>query len=156
MDTLDLSLVPLEWDIERLRRIREKVDEDPSWLAGADCPIDGEVAEFLRELFTPRPTVRAATVPRRMGFDELEDELGRLWADVEEYGEKLDAADQAQKMQYFNTKFKLVEKIMDLQAQIRGYREVEQFQRRIVAILETVCDSAQRTEIMRILQQENG
>lgn len=147
----DLTLVPQELDVERLRKLRERLDEDPGWLARDDCPIDGETAQFLKELFAPR-----SRVARKMGFDELEDELARLWADVEEYGEKLDAADQAQKMQYFNTKFKLVEKIMDLQAQVRGYREVEHFQRTVVAILETVCDSAQRTEIMRILRKENA
>jgi hypothetical protein len=138
----DASLVPF-------RAIDAQLKQYPDLLDRSDCPYPPHVKTLLRRL-VGEPG--AAPVPEQpLDDDDLVTETSTLYRSIKTAGETMKSSDPKDQMAIFKTSADLLSKLVTLREKAQSVRQMSQFQRAVIEVLEQVITPAQRSEFIEKL-----
>jgi hypothetical protein len=135
-----------EKEVWALKVMKQSLEEDPDYFNHPDCPYGDD----LKAVFD---VVRVTQTSSVGNVDELEAEVTVLFEELKEFGGDLEKTDVSERMAWFRTRTSLLEKILDIKKEAAGVKQVQEFQNRVLGILEDVMTPDQRTEIMQRLKE---
>lgn len=144
--------------VKNIEVVRQLAQEHPSYFL--ESPYSAETEEVIRRLLK----IKAPT--ESIGGEEPEEaESGDRWEFL--YREtqalfrdlknaKVSSGETAEQMSYFRTATSLMEKMISLQERALGLKEISEFQRAVLDVMESVLDPSQRTEVMEKIKSSIG
>lgn len=129
---------------------------------GPQCPYDDDVKAFLKEYFSGR-TVREAAVEAASFLEKGDDrhlalagECVRVYQELEAFEAGLDVEDTTEKMAVLKTKVSLLEKLTTLQERNIGMKQLAEYQKTVLELIETILEPHQRTALIDRLKVLTG
>ena len=152
----DLFYPPIDAPtVKNLGLIRVLAKEHPSYFL--ESPYPSEVEKFIKEMNNEKQTSEVIDTLDLIGpkkYENLANEAGRLYNELLLI--KFDADTPNEKLGYFKTANALMTNLVSLQERSIGMKEVSDFHRVVMEIMETTLTPTQRTEVMEKLQQALG
>lgn len=150
-----------------LRGVVSQNEMHHRYLDREECPYSDSVKDFLHQFLSGRTgtAVNTALPDAIAAIEEdyssdkglfLEKQVLSLFRDLEEYNSNLRTKDSKEKMDYFKMKNVLIVKLIEAQERVLNLREMSEFQVIILQFLDEVCDTDQRSELMKRLEHLNS
>lgn len=148
-----------ELDLQTLRHIntvRKLYELHPTYFL--ESPYPGEVQKFFDSLKgNPMPESKGFQEAAQMlnmesdnKWDNLAKEAVLIYNDLK--GVKVSTESPNEKIQYFKTISNLLEKLVSLQERAMGLKNVHEFHKAVMEVMEEVLTPTQRTDVMQKLQ----
>lgn len=138
----DASLVPF-------RALDVQLKTFPDLFDRPECPYPPHIRQFLSRLVAQQAPAAAPTGP--MSEEDLETEIVTLYRDLQTASAQLTGVDPKDKAAFLKTIGDLLTKMVTLREKVINMRQMSDFQRRVVQVLEGVLEPHQRTEFIKIL-----
>lgn len=137
--------------------IKENLDRDPSYLNRPECPYSSEVKSILRKLFE----VKSVGVSSSTFFKEGENqdeaimrEIDRIYTDALNLDAQLASTEDAsEKIQLLKARSQILQKLVDLRAQMMNIRSMTEFQNTVIQFMEEVLNPDQITDFMQRIRK---
>lgn len=146
----DLFL-PLKVAVQNAKR-------DPAYLEHPDCPYPPKIKAFINDLITPTaqegaPATSGSTFldPGVDSTEVLLKELDRLYTDLMSFRSTLNGMEPNEKATFFKTSMSLLEKIANLKERGLNMKEMADFQRSVITVLEEHFDDKNRESVIQAL-----
>lgn len=156
----DLFYPPLDLaTVRNLEIVKQLASEHASYFLTS--PYSGEVEEVVKRLLKMKEQVQVAE--NHEGEEEevtgdrwefLYRETQSLFKDLK--NAKVSSGETAEQMSYFRTATSLMEKMISLQERALGLKEISEFQKAVLDVMESVLEPSQRTEVMEKLKSSVG
>lgn len=145
------SLIPL-------RIIQAQLAENAEYLASPECPYDDEIKAFLGVFGGPV----AGRMADKSGFlgqngdkwAALEVETANLFDELKNFGKTIKENDVADRMAYFRAATSLLEKIVGINERAMGLKQISEFQREVMEVIDGVLTPNQRDGVMERLRSK--
>jgi hypothetical protein len=138
----DVTLVPI-------RTIDLLLKEHPDALSRPDCPYPAHIRTFLARILD-RKLEKVAVVEVEMDLEQLGIEISALYQDIRETL-KVEIADPKDKVAVIKTGTEQLNRLIGLREKVMNLREMSEFQRAVMEVLEQVVTPAQRSEFVERL-----
>lgn len=135
----DASLVPF-------RAIEAQLKQFPDILDREDCPYPPSVKTFLRKICGGPEVVGGP-----MSDDDLVAETSRLYREIQVSSRSIKGGDAKDTASIFKTMTDLLGKLVDMRGKAINVRQMSQFQKAVLTLLESVLTPAQRSEFVEIM-----
>lgn len=145
-----------ESTVKKLDVVRQLAQQHPGYFL--ESPYSGETEKLITDWFLSkrRPVTETGTsaatelTDDRDPWDMLYSESKELFLNLKQVKFSTDG-DTSEKMSYFRTATSLLEKLVSLQERAMGLREIGEFQRAVMDVMESTLTSSQRTKVMEQL-----
>lgn len=151
-------------DVTALKNIelaRRLATEHPSYFL--ESPYSGEVERLLKALINQKVLVADASALAEgeaefegTRWEYLYSETSLLFRGLKTANAGSGSGDTGEQMAYFRTATALMEKLIGLQERALGLKEIHEFQKSVLDIMEGVLNDTQRTEVMEKLKLTIG
>jgi|SRR5687768_579397 len=144
-----------EATIKNLEIVRRLALQHPSYFL--EGPYSADTERRITEWFLTTKRAIAETKTETGAEDDKRDPWDMLYSESKTLfqqlkGVKFTPEETSEQMSYFRTATSLLEKLVSLQERSLGLKEIGDFQRTIMTIMETVLTPTQRTEVMERLK----
>ena len=138
--------------IKNLRVVKQLMVVHPGYFLDPLCPYSKDVEETLTEWFIEKKSSLSQPVVVKADdeaspWDMLYKESKTLFENLKQV-EFSQQGETSEKMAYFRTATSLLEKLVSLQERALGLKEVGDFHRTVMDIMENVLTPTQRTDVM--------
>jgi hypothetical protein len=132
----DATLIPF-------RAIEALLKQTPDLLQRDDCPYSASVREFL-------VTRLGKGEFKKIDYsdDDLETEIADLYTELKRAGLSVTMSDPKDKIAMLKTASELLTKLVSLKERIQNVRQMGQFQRTVVELMERILTPAQRSNFV--------
>lgn len=140
--------------LRSLRTVRLMLIENPSYFL--ESPYGGEVENFFKEFFPsatkeiilpPTDASHLTKAPDR--YDVLIEKTAGYIIDLEQVKNK--TTDSGEAIQFYKAITGLMEKLIGLQERLLGMKQVSDFHRAVIDVMNDVLSADQRTQVMEKL-----
>lgn len=144
-------------NIELARRL---ATEHPSYFLNS--PYSGEVEKLLKSLINHKPIADVTNMVdgeaefEGTRWEYLYSETSLLFRGLKTANAGSSVNDTGEQMAYFRTATSLMEKLISLQERALGLKEIHEFQKSVLDIMDGVLNDTQRTEVMEKLKLTIG
>jgi len=152
------SFPPLNSDkLLPLKVVCQGLKDDPAYLDRPDCPYSPEVRDWLKANLSTRPAVAVPESESDVdlndpeSWDDISKKALKLYSDLE----KLAAPgnDVGENIAIIKTKAALLERLITVGDKALGHKEVAEFKRIVLGIMDDVMSPDQRTSVMEKLER---
>lgn len=137
----DAQLVPF-------RALEAQLGPFPDLLDRQDCPYPPHIRTLVRRLIGEHV---GPIVDEAMDDDDLVQETINLYREIQRSSTTFNTSDPKDKMAVFKTSADLLTKLVALREKAVNIRQMSQFQKSVVELLESVLEPAQRSEFVEKL-----
>ena len=141
----DEVVMPLRVAIRHARR-------SPAYLEDRACPWSKELKTFVKELAgnisADAGGESVFEVPNGDKFEIMVKELDQLYSDLKSFRGTLNAMEPNEKATFFKTSMSLMEKIVALKERIYNMKEISEFQKTVITVMEHHLDPEQQKKII--------
>lgn len=134
----DAQLVPF-------RALEAQLGQFPDLLDRQDCPYPPHIRTLVRRLIGEHV---GPVVDEAMGDDDLVQETINLYREIQRASTNVNTSDPKDKMAIFKTSADLLTKLVALREKAVNIRQMSQFQKAVVEVLESVLEPAQRSDFV--------
>lgn len=152
--------------VEKLRAVQMSLAKDPQYLRRRDCPYDPRTRGFLEEIFKAYDadeTQIAADVAAyfegnnddtQNTYDILVRDAKKAYLTLSRLGQKMEQSNKPEdELNKVKTMTQLQERLMTVIEKAEGYKQIHQFKRTIMDIIEQVLTPEQRTGVMEKIEE---
>ena len=140
---------PIDEDVLiQMNLARRLAADDEEYLSDTDCPYSDD----LKALLSPMRGGGGGGAIDVEAID-LEQEILTLQSDLKQYGGDLKASDTAEKSTYFRLMTSLLEKITTLKERTHNLKQIAEFERVLMEIMDDILSPDQRTAVMQRLRE---
>lgn len=148
----------------KLRAIEQFLEFDPAYLADPDCPYPDDLRIFLRRMVTPvrdgRPDLTEAVFTPGMTEDEQGDsllaEIQNAINSMKRLQRDIDSSDEvSDRLAFLKNYGSLLDRFLALKEKANGMKQMYEFQRVVIQVMEQVLDKDGRLDFKERLKAAN-
>jgi hypothetical protein len=138
----DALLVPF-------RALQQQLVKTPDLLTRAECPYPPAIrAELTQLLQAPAPEAMDLDLE---DIDTLEGEISQLYRNVKAFSAGMAQSKDKDAINLYKTLTSLLEKIMEMRGSVLNMKNMSDFQRRVLEVLDNIVTPEQRAEFIEKL-----
>lgn len=153
--------------INHLRTIQSHLYKNPAYLRQSHCPYDPRTKAFLEEIFKSQDadeTQIASDVAEYFKSNDPDENIStydilirdakRAYLTLSRLGQKMEESPKPEEqLNRVKTMSQLQERLMAVIEKAEGFKQIQQFKRTVMEIVEKVLSSDQRTQVMEQLAE---
>lgn len=134
------------------RAVTSMIKQNPAYLNDAECPYTDDVKKQLALMIGGDPLAVAAPIELKTPED-MERELVQIYSDIKRMEREIQTVDAKDKVQWAKAIVGILERLIVLRERNFNVKQLAEFQKTVIQIMDEVCEPAQRTEIATRLQR---
>lgn len=138
--------------------VSQRLQDDPNYLDKPACPYTGEVRGWLKSVFARRDEVRAAAVvceavdlSTEGAWTDVARQARQLYAELEAVKAAVGQGDTGERIQLAKAQAGLLERLIAVGKDAMGLKEVAEFKRIMMGVVDDLLNDEQRAEMMKRL-----
>jgi hypothetical protein len=132
-----------------VNRVLRSISENPEYLSDAQCPYPPLVKDFFLKQARASQGGVAEDLFEGDQVVAIEKQIQKLINDLEDYGQKLGADDNSEKLQYFKTKNSLLEKLLNNLERAANLKQINEFRSTVIQFMDEILTKDQITDFMK-------
>lgn len=139
--------------------IAKMLSENSNYLKSSDCPYPEAVKNLLGGVEVVVPGGLETPNAVKTTWDKLQEEMASVFEELTDIGKELERDDDVEakdKIAYIRAKTVLMEKLISMQERVHGIKQVSEFYRVVMDVMENVLSVDQRTQVMERLEAARG